>query len=112
MIQINKKNKGPWKVGLQIRGRAGGFPGWPVQLVVVGHFRGCRTPDNQKRINFPKQKDPIVSKDSYTKNSRIALKQSTKKRVRAQDLHFRYPSKTKTWGSFSTNTLLCYKSDK
>ena len=106
MIQINKKNKGPWKVGLQIRGRAGGFPGWPVQLVVVGHFRGCRTPDNQKRINFPKQKDPIVSKDSYTKNSRIALKQSAKKRVRAKGLHISKQNKDLEELFYQYTTLL------
>ena len=64
MIPINKKNQEPWKVSLQVRGRARGFPGWSVQLVVVGHFRGCRTPDNQEKINFPKPKDFIESKDS------------------------------------------------
>ena len=37
----------PWKVCLQIRSRAGCFPGWSVQLVVVSHFRSRRTPDNQ-----------------------------------------------------------------
>ena len=49
------KNKGPWKVCLQIRGRTGGFPGWSVQLVVVGHFRGCRTPGNEKTSGILKR---------------------------------------------------------
>merc|ERR1719193_518242 len=38
------RSKGPWKVCLQIRGRTRSFPRRSVQLVVVGHFRGCRTP--------------------------------------------------------------------